>query len=251
MHSAIGTGSVWHWRRTPVMHRFVYRLYFSLIDLAEIETVFSASRLWSIERFNLVSYRRRDYLAPRHKPLDVAVRDCVHERTGRRPAGRILMLGHLRQWGMSFNPVVFYFCLDERGRPEYIVAEIHNTPWNERHAYVLDCRNQAGPEYRFTFSKDFHVSPFLPMDIEYDWRFRIDDDALDIHMALKGEERECFVAGMSLSLIPMTGPVMRRMPIEFPLITLRVVVGIYWQAFRLWLRKVPFYPHPDSRTEHR
>lgn len=249
MHSAVATGRVWHQRRTPKPHRFVYRTSYTLIDVDRIEEVFGRSRLWSVERFNLVCFRRSDFLGPTDRPLREAVLERVVAVTGRRPAGRVFLLAHLRQWGLCFNPVSFYFCLDRTGRMDAIVAEVHNTPWNERHAYVLDCSDQAGPEYRFAFDKAFHVSPFMPMDIRYHWRFRVEDDQLDVHMRLKQAGRQCFAAGLRLALEPATSSNLRRMPLKFPLMTARVVAGIYWQAFRLWLKKAPFHSHPDKVTQ--
>ena len=103
--------------------------------------------------------------------LDTAVRDRVAAETGSRPEGPIRMLTHLRYFGVGFNPVTFYYCFDaEDRRVEHIVAEITNTPWNERHAYVLP---DVGPSrvLRYRLGKEFHVSPFMPMDLAYDWRF--------------------------------------------------------------------------------
>lgn len=249
MDSATATGRVWHRRVTPKPHRFIYRTSYALIDVDCVEALYARSRLWSVERFNLVTFRRADYLRPQDRSLREAVVDRVDEDAGYRPNGRIYLLAHPRQWGLNFNPVSFYFCLDEQGGMAAIVAEVHNTPWNERHAYVLDCRGQAGPEYRFEFDKAFHVSPFMPMDIRYFWRIRVEDDRLDVHMRLTRAGRECFSAGMRLALEPMTAGSMRRMPLQFPLMTLKVVAAIYWQALRLWLKKVPFYSHPDKVTQ--
>ncbi len=246
MNSALAVGRVWHRRLEPKVHRFDYRLYLSLLDLSEIDEIFALSRLWSVESANLVSFRRRDYMAPVDRRLHQVLRDLVLARIGYFPPGRIRLLSHLRQWGACFNPVSFYLCDDEEGRLAVIIAEIHNTPWNERHAYVLDCRGQDGPEYRFVFDKRFHVSPFLPMDMNYDWRFIIDEQGIDIHMCLMREGAEYFAAGMHLTLKPMTPGAMRLMPMKFPLMTVRVVTGIYWQALRLWLKRIPFYPHPDK-----
>ena len=248
MHSALAVGTVWHWRRAPSEHRFVYRVYYSLLDLAELNHLFAASPWWSIERANLVSFRRADYFGDPAQDLDLAVRERVEQDTGRRPAGRILLLTHLRQWGVCFNPVSFYLCLDAAGQLEFIVADIHNTPWNQRHAYVLDCLEQSGPEYRFEFGKAFHVSPFLPMRMDYDWRFRFDPDRIGVHMLVMDGESHSLSAGMDLHLQPLTGRAMLQMPLKFPLMTVRVVTGIYWQALRLWLKRVPFHTHPDKQV---
>jgi len=246
--AAFGVGQVWHRRRGPRDHAFRYRLYYSLLDVDQLDTIFARSRLWSMGHFNLVSFRRSDYLAPADQPLADAVRDRVAQQTGMRPSGRVLLLSHLRQWGCSFNPVTFYLCLNGDSL-EAIVAEVHNTPWGERHAYVLECRGMDGPSYRFRFPKAFHVSPFLPMQMDYDWRFTIEADAIVVHMLVTADHSKCFEAGMRLALEPMTASGMRRMPLTFPLMTLKVVAGIYWQAMRLWLKKTPFYAHPDKEHE--
>lgn len=251
MDNALAVGSVWHRRNTPQPHRFAYRVYYSLLDVARIETAFAASCLWSVERANLVSFRRCDYLGDPALALDMAVRDWVWAETGMRPEGQILLLTHLRQWGVCFNPVSFYFCLDGTGELEFIVADIHNTPWNERHAYVLDCRQQQGPEYRFEFAKAFHVSPFLSMALDYDWRFRFDEKRLHVHMLVMDGDSESFAAGMNLELQPLTRGAMGVMPLRFPFMTARVVAAIYWQAFRLWLKRVPFHTHPDKQARSR
>src|SRR6056297_2788368 len=171
MDNALATGTVWHRRRIPAQHRFVYRLYYSLFDVDQIDELCAGSRWWSRERLNLVTFRRSDYIGPSDRPVAEAVGDRIETVLGVRPQGRVFVLTHLRQWGVCFNPVSFYLCLDDEDELEFIVAEVHNTPWGERHAYVLDARGQGGPEYRFCFAKAFHVSPFLPMELEYDWHF--------------------------------------------------------------------------------
>lgn len=246
--AAFGRGQVWHRRSGPRDHAFRYYLYYSLLDVEQLDVIFARSRLWSLDRFNLVSFRRSDYLAPKELALVDAVRNCVEEQSGKRPRGRVLMLSHLRQWGCSFNPVTFYLCLDGNSL-EAIVAEVHNTPWGERHAYVLDCCNMNGPSYRFRFPKVFHVSPFLPMHMDYDWRFTIEPESIAVHMLVTADCAESFSAGMKLALEPMTAAGMRRIPLVFPFMTLKVLAGIYWQALRLWLKKAPFYAHPDKEND--
>ena len=243
------TGRVWHRRHRPKSHAFSYSIWMSLLDVDGIEALFDRSWVWSVERFNLVTFRRSDYLGPGHMPLGEAVRQHVFERLGFRCGGRVRMLTHLRQWGLCFNPVTFYFCEDPDGALQAVVADVHNTPWNERHAYVLDARDQSGPVYRFDFDKAFHVSPFLPMDMRYDWRFRYDADKISVHMRLMQDGTECFHTGMRLAIDELTPGRMSLMPLKFPFMTLRVITGIYYQALRLWLKRIPFFTHPDRAPE--
>ncbi len=242
--SAVGT--IWHRRYSPRPHAFRYQAWFALVDVDRIERRCAVSRWWSVERFNLVSFRRADFIAPHNLSLSEAVRCKVLKTLGFRPSGTIRMLTHLRQWGVCFNPVTFYFCEEPDGRLASVVAEVHNTPWNERHAYVLDAREQSGFEYRFEFDKDFHVSPFLPMEMRYQWRFKLTEERIGIHMAAMLKGATLLEAGTSLYVQPLSIADMRRLPLRFPLMTARVLVGIYWQAFRLWFRKIPFFPHSTA-----
>ena len=170
MHSCIYKGWVRHRRLAPTRNRFRYRLFMLYIDLAELPRLFDRVPFWSARRPAPAWFKRGDYLGPADVPLDQAVRDLVERRTGRRPAGPIRLLTHLRYFGYVMNPVSFYYCFDRAGTAlETIVAEITNTPWGERHQYVLPAAaavdGGAAPMLRFDFDKRFHVSPFMPMEM--------------------------------------------------------------------------------------
>ena len=145
MHSALYIGRVRHRRFAPRRHAFEYGLYMAWLDLAELDRVLRGRWLWSARRPAPARFRRTDYLGDPCVPLDRAVRDRVEQETGVRPAGPIRVLTHLRYFGLCFNPVTFYYCYDPADtRVETIVAEITNTPWKERHSYVLtDERNEG------------------------------------------------------------------------------------------------------------
>jgi hypothetical protein len=151
--------------------------------------------------------------------------------------------------GYGFNPVSFYYCFDAADRElEAVVAEINNTPWGERHCYVLPAgRNEGTPsKLRFRFGKDFHVSPFLPMDMSYDWRFSLPDGRLLVHMENWRDEALQFDATMTLDREPLAGAALAGALFRYPLMPLKVTAAIYWQAFRLWLKRVPVHTHPDK-----
>ncbi len=220
------------------------------IDLGELPDVFSKFWLWSARGPALAWFRREDYYGDPRQSLDLAVRDLVAKETGTRPAGPIRLLTHLRYFGHCFNPVSFYYCFDQAGtRVETIVAEITNTPWGERHAYVLPASGSVASEkLRFKFDKDFHVSPFLPMDMQYDWRFSQPGEQLLVHMEnFRGGNRE-FDATLLLEREEISSASLARALCAFPLITLQVSFAIYWQALKLWLKKAPLHTHPAKIT---
>ena len=247
--SCIYEGWVRHRRYAPHAHAFRYKLYMMYLDLAEIDCVFARRWLWSANRRNLAEFRRSDYLGDPSLPLDTAVRRRAAEVLGREPDGPVRMLAHLRTFGHCFNPVAFYYCYARDGVTlECIVAEITNTPWKERHSYVLPVADAAhhGRALGWDFVKRFHVSPFLPMDREYNWRFTPPDETLRVHMnVLAGSERD-FDATLVLERRPLTALRLARVLLRYPAMSARVVAAIHWQALLIFLRRNPVYDHPKK-----
>ncbi len=247
MHSAIYTGTVRHRRFLPVEHHFSYKLFMMYLDLDELPGLFAGRWLWSSHRPAAAWFRRADYLGDAAVPLDQAIRDKVEQETGCRPGGSIRLLTNMRYFGHCFNPVSFYYCFDVQDNLEFILVEINNTPWNERHAYVLDCRLADGL-YRFQFGKAFHVSPFMPMTLQYDWRFTKPGDSLNVHMVNLAPESKMFDATLQLQRREISAGSLASALAFYPLMTVKVVLAIYWQALRLWLKGVPFFNHPIRIT---
>ncbi len=277
-------------------HEFKLDLSLLYLELDELERAFAGRWLWSGRRRNVAWFDRRDYLGDPAVPLDEAVRDLVEERLGARPAGPIGVLTQLRTLGFCFNPVSFYYCWDPAGaRLEAIVAEIENTPWGERHAYVLrpdadEARfrrpeapsgvlgrpsaspglgvadrlaglGPAGdplPGASFRFPKEFHVSPFLPMGLVYDWRFvgpaLAAGDPLVIHMQARDPETDALRLETTFSAVrrELSGASLARVLVARPLGSLTGFAAIYWNAARLWWKGAPFFSHPrHALTEAR
>ena len=248
--SCLYVGTIRHRRHAPRRNDFRYRIYLCCLDLAELDRVFSGRWLWSTRRPNLAWYRRADFLGDPQIPLDRAVRDRVENELGQRPTGPIRLVTHLRHFGHNFNPVSFYYVYDAAGKNvETVVAEITNTPWDERHAYVLPvtaAAREGARVLRWQFDKRFHVSPFLPMDMRYDWRFSEPADTLDVHMENRDGDALVFDATLTLRRQPITGLNLARALLAFPRSTFKVTFAIYWQALRLLLKRTPFHTHPDK-----
>lgn len=250
MKSCIYEGTIRHRRFLPVRNEFRYRLFLMYIDFSELDEVFALNPLWSHSRPGVAWFRRKDHFGDSRVPLEQAVRDLVAEKTGRRPAGPIRLMCHLRYFGFCFNPASLYYCWDAADtRVETIVVEIHNTPWGETHCYVMAAAENEHPLpgwRRHLFAKAFHVSPFIGMDIAYDWRFREPGERLNIHMIDFKDGARLFDASLDLRRTEITRRRLTRVLLSYPLVTVKVVTAIYWQALRLTLKGAPFCPHPET-----
>jgi DUF1365 family protein len=241
--SAIYLGRLVHRRLGPKPHAFAYRLYMLYLDLDELESL-PASRWFGVERARPLSFRRRDYLGDPARPLKTQVLDEVERTLGFRPGGPVRLLTHVRSLGYVFNPVSFYYCFDDAGREvQAVVSEITNTPWGERHRYVVRAR-AGGIEARFV--KGFHVSPFLAMDQTYAWTFSAPGEQLRVRMRNEVQGSVVFRAQLALVRHPFTAAALRRVAVGLPLMSWRVHAAIYLQALRLWLKGAPFHPHPPA-----
>ncbi len=250
MKSCIYEGLVRHARTVPVVHRFRYRVFMMYLDLGELPDLFERRWLWSAERPAAARFRREDYLGPADRPLDDAVRDLVEAEAGFRPRGPVRLLTNLRYFGYGFNPVSYYYCFAEDGESiEAFVAEVTNTPWGEKDTYVLPARRarHADGVKWFRDDKKMHVSPFMPMDMQYDWCFTDPAEKLTVCMANSRENKRIFHASVILKRTEISGRSLARVLITFPLMTLKIIAAIHWQALRLWIKGSPVYAHPNKR----
>lgn len=248
--SALYYGSVRHRRFDVRPHEFRYRLALAYIDLDELPTLLGGRLLAS--RLGPARFRRRHYLGDEHVPLADAVREVVADKAGVRPSGPVRVLTNLSSFGHCFNPVSFYYCMDEAAESvEAVVAEVTNTPWGERHAYVLACGSEdcssartAGAVLAGNSTKALHVSPFMGMDQRYEWRVSVPGETLSVHIASSRKGDLAFDATLSLRRHELTKTTLARMSARYPASALRMLTLIYAQALRLKLKGVPVHPHP-------
>ncbi|MBA2504600.1 MAG: DUF1365 domain-containing protein [Thermoleophilaceae bacterium] len=223
MNTCVYEGIVHHSRTRPVEHAFSYKVWMAYLDLGELPEAFDGVRGFSARRPALARFKRSDYYGDPAMPLI----DAVRERTG--TDGPVRVLTNLRTFGHIFNPASFYYCFDRDENLDCVLTEITNTPWGERHSYVL---GEDSPPV----DKAFHVSPFMHMDHSYTWDLPAPGDTLRAAITAA----PVFEARLALRRRELSPTVLRHGPMS-----LRVLAGIYGQAVRLKLKGAPYFPHPE------
>lgn len=257
MHSAIYHGTLRHRRFIPKRHEFSYRSSLFYMDLDELPELFTHVKGWSFNKKNLGAFQRKDYLGNPDVPLKESVRAEVTRIVGYCPMGAVRMLTNLRIFGFCFNPVTLYYVFDiGADKPSLILAQVNNTPWNERHSYVVLCDSETG-KAKSDFDKAFHVSPFNPLDMHYHWVSTNPDEHLVVHMENHQQDSsitamQCHMdATLTLTRHPWAAKGLQQVLWRQPWLAIKVPVAIYWQALKLILKGVPFYPHTKIDYSHK
>jgi uncharacterized protein len=243
--SCIYTGTIRH-RRFEPDRRFTHPLALTYVDLDELPTLLGGRLV--ARRPGAVRFRRSDYHGDSSRLLRTPVLDTVQEQTGIRPAGPVRVLTQPRSFGLCFNPVSFYYCFDGAGeRVESVLAEVTNTPWGERHAYVLRADCPGSRLLNGQFQKALHVSPFMGMDHSYSARYAPPGETLSVHIESRREGRLIFDATLAMARRELSRASIARMTVRYPLAAARVLALIYGHAVALKLRHVPVHPHPGRQ----
>lgn len=245
MNSALYSGWVRHRRFAPKAHDFRYRLTLLWLDLAEMPEAFSQSRLLSTRRGSPMRFQEADYLRQHRQPgegLADCARRLVQEQLQIDIDGQICLLTQVRSFGLLFNPLSLLYCHNRDGQLQAIIAEVSNTPWLERYAYVLRC-DQTQDKQHFRLPKDFHVSPFLPLAVEYRMHFTRPAEQMLVHIEDWQGDDKLFDATLTLQREPLSRSQLRRHCLSFPFMVAKSVGGIYWQALRLLIKRIPLFDH--------
>ena len=249
MKNCLYQGYVQHRRFSPTPNSFRYWVSFLFVDLKDLPHLFQKRWFFSTNQWNLGSWHRKDHWGDPKNSLDKEIRQLIGQETGRLPQGPIYLMTQFRLFGYGFNPVSFYYAYDSTGTYlESIVAEVNNTPWGEQHCYVLSLKglDPTDAPWSFKLAKEFHVSPFMAMDNQYQWKFSQPGENLMVHMENLDKGEIFFDAKMVLSQKELKPQTLNGVLLKHPLLSLKVIMAIYFQALKLWVKKCPFYSHPSK-----
>ncbi|TYK66203.1 DUF1365 domain-containing protein [Colwellia echini] len=253
-HSSIYVGNISHRRFSPKKHSFNYKLYMLALDCDDIEKALKLNKgigLFGFSWFHPLRFVEKDYLRDDPSGLRQRITDKVLALNGCNDISKVLMLVQVRCFGLYFSPANFYFCYDQNDNCTQMLAEVSNTPWNERHYYLVDLHSDKEK----TNKKDFQVSPFMDLDMSYFWQIKppnTHSKKLKIHIENKRKHNDSdqltklFDASLTMTSQTFNQPNLLRVWCQLPAMTIKVVLGIYWQALRLFIKRIPFIGYQKS-----
>jgi len=216
-------------------------------NLDEIDTVFSLTRTWSNKWYSPVKLFRKDYFGDPDRPISDCIKELVDQHLSFKPEGVVCMLTNPRIFQYVINPISIYYCFDKEDNLEAMVLEVTNTPWKEKKTYVLPCNPRKIKQHN-KFKKTLYVSPFHDMDLVYDCKSNTPDSKLLLHLdnlkITNEEEEKIFDATLVLNRSEINSKSLRNLLISYPLMTLKVFIGIHIQALKLIIKRVPLTPKP-------
>lgn len=248
MNSQILQGQVRHRRFSPKKHQFSYPIYMVSFDLDELDLVNQQSRFIGIEQAAWLSFYKKDHFP--NAADNNSIKQCVLEQVASLQSqplaiDQVIYVGQLRCAGFYFSPINFFFCY-QQGEHVVTLVEVSNTPWLERHFYLLEQNNAC-------HEKSFHVSPFMEMNQDYQWKIRPPKQTMLVHIENNqhSDNKKVFDATLSLQGQTLSAANIRNLIFKKPLMTLSIVSSIYWQAFKLFfIKRFRFIAHPTPRGSH-
>lgn len=248
LEPAIYRGTLRHRRFHPKRHEFSYPVFMAFLDIDRIPETMGDARFAAYNRFNWASFHEKDHFGDASDSLRSRLAKAAHDEGVAFPGGPVYLLTNLRYLGYCFNPISLFYCFGRNGEAPLVMAEVSNT-FGERKNYWLGPHNRTPGEnsLRFRCAKDFHVSPFMGMGLEYDFVFTEPLEKLVVHINTLDAGQPFFDATLTLDRQPWTSGNLTRALVRHPWMTAQVIAAIHWEAVRLWWKNVPVYAHPARR----
>lgn len=253
LNSCIYRGQVRHRRFSPRKNHFTYSLHMLALDVDEVGSELKPLGPFGYSWFSPMRFCEKDYIKGDLLPLKTRIKNKAYELGGFTNIERVVMLVQVRCFGFYFSPANFYFCYDKNNDCQSVLVEVSNTPWNQRHYYLIDMQTVADKVTK----KDFHVSPFMDLAMNYHWIIKPphnDKSNLLIHIdniTNKDEglkQVKIFDVSLALKKVELTSRNLLAVWFSMPVMTFKIVTGIYWQAFKLFAKRIPFISHPKSNN---
>lgn len=247
LDSKIAHGYVTHKRYSGAKHQFKYNVTMMLLDLRKLNSVFKPFLLWSYNRFNLIAFKRKKYLGCAKENLIDSVKFFLNSETSQREqaqqqyqaVNKVYLLTSMAYLGYCFNPINLYFCYADQHLAA-VIAEVSNTPWGEKKIYLLSTsKNPRHSDiYHASFKKTLHVSPFMNMHYDYDFRLKITEKTIIVHIKNKNtlDNKIDFDATLNLRLKSINRKNLAKALLQFPTMSVKTILAIYWQALKIWLK---------------
>ena len=238
--SSLYVGTISHQRSLPRQHQFSYPFFMWYLNLEQLDQLPAMGKWFSTSSWALSRFNRSDYYGSPEIPLAAAIKQRMQELTNHPVQGSVFGLMNMRTLGLYFSPVNFYYGFDANDQLSHFLAEVSNTPWNERHQYCHYIQdNNLEPDN----DKKFHVSPFNPMNQHYQWKFNTPENQLNVTIKVDDERGHLFTASLRLEQRALTLQTVRKELLKKPVMTAYIVSRIYWQALKLYLKGVPYGPY--------
>ncbi|MFD0916315.1 DUF1365 domain-containing protein [Pseudahrensia aquimaris] len=238
-------GEVVHKRLRPTEHKLSYSVFSLLVDVDRLEALAKTTRLFSLNRFNLFSLKERQHGARDGSAVKDFAWGVVEKMGFGGRVTNIQMLFYPRILGFAFNPLTVYFCCDEDGAPVLMIYEVRNT-FGEDLTYVLPAGEAHGIAYAHATAKQFYVSPFNNVEGEYTFHVTRPDDAVTVGVALRTQGKPLLRTHFKGNAEPLTDTALLRAFFAYPLMTLKIVAGIHWEALKLWRKGMSLQTRPPA-----